>query len=161
MVESRAAARNKGQGGPKSMPNIYPHNGSATVIHGRGVRHYPLDRRLDLAAACTLGWKPLQTSFEQAVPAFIVPRAGLKERIELFRALEENGNDSSAVIATPVVTENKKFVASIAEVEALPISALVHRMRVASPEDLLAVAEVLGPAKVWDHMIAPLVGNGR
>jgi hypothetical protein len=78
--------------------------GSATAVtNGRGVVHSSLERRLDLAAACVLGQKPLQTSFEQAVPAFRVPRAALRERIELYRALDGNWNEPAPVAVAPAV----------------------------------------------------------
>jgi hypothetical protein len=77
-------------------------NGSASVINGRGVLHCHPDRRLDLAAAAVMGQLPFRPSITQAVPAFQVSRADLKERIRLYRALETNGNGSQAAASASV-----------------------------------------------------------
>jgi hypothetical protein len=142
------------------MSTYNPFTGSATgVTNGRGVPRCHLNKRLDLAACAVLGWAPLKPSITQAVPAFRVPYAALKERIDCFRALEANGN-GHAVVEDHTVSEIEQADNSGA-VRCEFIHFLVAALQDASPEELIEVARRLGIDWCWDRLIAPNVQSDR
>jgi hypothetical protein len=148
------------------MTSTYPlQNGSSTPILGRGILRCHPERRLELAAAAVLAQRPFVPSIAQAVQDFHVSRRELVERIELYRALEGNGN-GHAVVKDHTVPGIEQAGNGVADKSPETVRCgyarfLIEELLAATPEERVEVARGLGIDWVWDCLIMPCMRSNN
>jgi hypothetical protein len=139
------------------MSSTYkPLNGSASVIHGRGLAHRRdndnVHERAELASDAVCATRPFVPSCGQASQLFHVPLPVLREHIKARKVAETYGNEHSPVVA---VKENGNGAAAVVRCEF--VHSLVKALQSVTPAERFEVARGLGPDWCWDELILPIV----
>ena len=142
-------------------------NGSSTVF-GRGlpIRKFEHEgERLDLAAEVAAGVRPFVPSVTQTALLFGVSRRALADRLKERRAFLEvmaaetskNGNGNGSAVTVEETTEVASMPAVSVKSKDIPLALLMKRIWEATPDEFLALGQLMGPAAVWDRMISPVL----
>jgi hypothetical protein len=142
----------------KSSPNG---NGA---INGRGLAHRKLwpGERVALAADVATKQRAYDPSLGQLADIFGVSvtqlRAELKAReanqryeaeLEAMQAAERRAAEAVSVVSPPAPVKVGP--------ENIDLNTLFERVWTATPDELLALGQFMGPGVVWDRMISPLL----
>jgi hypothetical protein len=120
------------------------------AINGRGLAHRKLwpGERIALAADVATKQRPFDPSLGQLSTLFGVSATQLRAELK-WRAKQQAAVVEEKVASPPVPVKVRP--------ENIDLSTLFERVWMATPDELLALGQFMGPGVVWDRMISPLL----